>query len=345
MNCSQVSTAVKNVVTAALMVFTILAVAHPVSGDTSEKKIALAKFPAGNSWLRAMAQSWERVTGAAVASGIVAAANTYTTREDDPDEQSAQIRKLVDNGYDAIVLIAGSPDGLNAAVKEACDVGVIVVSFDAVVSEPCAWRVNADFVAMGEREIAYLSSRVGGGNLLEIRGLEGVSLDAEISAGIHQAVAETSSFDIAASVRGNWEQDIAKAAVAAVLPDLPEIVAVATQGGDGYGTAQAFAEAGRDMPIIILGNRYEELAWWQRQKEASGYETLSIAIPPGASTLAFWVAQQILEGADVPKDIEVPLLVIDQESLEIYLAQTEPGGLANVEYSLPEAQAIISAQR
>ena len=32
-------------------------------------------------------------------------------------------------------------NALNGAVKEACDAGVIVVSFDGIVTEPCAWRI------------------------------------------------------------------------------------------------------------------------------------------------------------------------------------------------------------
>jgi ribose transport system substrate-binding protein len=54
------------------------------------------------------------------------------------------------------------------------------------------------------------------------------------------------------------------------------------------------------------------------------------------------VAQQILDGADVPKDLTVPFLRIDQDNLEENLANTEVGGVANVEYSLEDAQAVIA---
>jgi ribose transport system substrate-binding protein len=127
----------------------------------------------------------------------------------------------------------------------------------------------------------------------------------------------------------------------ASCPALPDIVGVVTQGGDGYGAAQAFAAAGRDMPIIIMGNRHDELTWWKEQKDANGYETMSVSIAPGVSTLAFWVAQQILDGRDVPKDLVVPFLQIDQDNLEENLANTQEGGVANVEYSLEDAIAVI----
>ena len=311
--------------------------------DTSGKRIALSNNYAGNSWRQAMLRSWEKVTSQAVDDGIVAAADAFTTAENQVTEQAAQIQNLILQGYDAIVLNAASPEGLNGAVKEACDAGLTVVSFDGVVTEPCAWRIAVDFKQMGKDEVLYLADKLpDGGNLLEIRGLAGVFVDDEISAGIHEGVAENPQFEIVGSVHGDWAQDVAQKAVAGILPSLPEIHGVVTQGGDGYGAAQAFKAAGRDMPVIVMGNRHDELTWWKEQKDANGYETMSVSIAPGVSTLAFWVAQQILDGQDVPKDLVVPFLRIDQDNLEDNLANTEVGGVANVEYALDDAKAVIA---
>jgi len=311
--------------------------------DTSDKRIALSNNYAANSWRQAMLASWDTVTKQAVADGVVAAADAFTTAENQATEQAAQIQNMILQGYDAIVLNAASPTALNGAVKEACDAGIIVVSFDGIVTEPCAWRIAVDFKQMGKDEVLYLAEKMPeGGNLLEIRGLAGVFVDDEISAGIHEGVAENPQFKIVGSVHGDWAQDVAQKAVAGILPSLPEdIVGVVTQGGDGYGAAQAFAAAGREMPTIVMGNRQDELAWWKEQKDASGYETMSVSIAPGVSTLAFWVAQQILDGREVPKDLTVPFLRIDQDNLETNLATTEAGGVANVEYSLEDAIAVI----
>lgn len=320
-----------------------LLLAQSAIAETSDKRIALSNNYAGNSWRQAMLRSWEKVTSEAVADGVVAAADAFTTAENQVTEQAAQIQNLILQGYDAIVVNAASPEGLNGAVKEACNAGVTVVSFDGIVTEPCAWRIAVDFKQMGKDEVIYLSERLpDGGKLLEIRGLAGVFVDDEISAGIHEGVAETGKFEIAGSVHGNWAQDVAQKAVAGILPSLPDdIVGVVTQGGDGYGAAQAIKASGRDMPIIVMGNRHDELTWWKEQKDANGYQTMSVSIAPGVSTLAFWVAQQILDGADVPKDLTVPFLRIDQDNLEENLAKTEAGGVANVEYSLDDAQGVI----
>jgi ribose transport system substrate-binding protein len=191
---------------------------------------------------------------------------------------------------------------------------------------------------MGYDQFVSLDARLpDGGSLLELRGLAGVFVDDEISAGIHAGVADYPQFEIVGSVHGDWDQAVAQEAVSGILPSLGDIDGVVTQGGDGYGSAQAFDAAGRDMPLIIMGNRHDELTWWKEQKDEVGYETMSVSIAPGVGTLAFWVAVEILAGNDVPQDLVVPFLRIDQDNLEENLENTEEGGVANVEYSLEDA--------
>jgi len=332
--------------TAAVIALGLLAAAGAAEADTAKKRIALSNNYAGNSWRQAMLKSWQKVTTKAVADKAVAEAPAFTTAENQVTEQAAQIQNLILQGYDAIVLNAASPTALNGVVKDACSAGIKVVSFDGVVTEPCAWRIAVDFKKMGADEVEYVAKRLpAGGNLLEIRGLAGVFVDDEIHSGIVDGVKKYPQFKIVGSVHGDWAQEVAQKNVAGVLPTLPKVDAVVTQGGDGYGAAQAFKAAGRPIPLIVMGNRHDELTWWKQQKDASGYSTMSVSIAPGVSTLAFWVAQQILDGKDVPKDMIVPFLRIDQDNLEQNLAQTEAGGVANVEYTQADAIKVIEAAK
>jgi ribose transport system substrate-binding protein len=205
--------------------------------------------------------------------------------------------------------------------------------------------VVVDFKEMGRQEVVQMAAfQPKGGNLLEIRGLAGTSIDDEIHAGILAGVAAHPQFKIVATVTGDWDQTTAQKAVATVLPSLPPIVGVVDQGGDGYGAAQAFAAAGRPRPTIIMGNRQDELAWWKEQKAKDGYTTWSASIAPGVSTLAFWVAQQVLNGRkDIPHDLRVPFLAFTQNDFESALPKIPKGSVATKEYTQAEAIAAIQS--
>lgn len=313
--------------------------------DTAQMKIAFSNNYAGNSWRQAMLNSYDIVTKKAVADGVVAAADVFTTADPEVPTQAAQIQNLILQGYNAIVINAASPDALNGAVKQACDAGIVVVSFDGIVTEPCAYRVVVDFEEMGRQEVEQMAKfQPQGGNLLEIRGLAGTSIDDAIHKGIMDGIAKHPEFKIVNSVTGNWDQTTAQKAVATVLPSLPDIVGIVDQGGDGYGAAQAFAAAGKPRPTIIMGNRQDELQWWKEQKEKDGYQTWSASIAPGVSTLAFWVAQQVLDGrTDIPHDLLVPYLAFDQDTFEAELPNIPQGGVASHEYTQEESLAAIKA--
>ncbi|HEU0096564.1 MAG TPA: ABC transporter substrate-binding protein [Rhizomicrobium sp.] len=312
--------------------------------DTGGKKIAFSNNYAGNSWRQAMLKSYGLVTKKAVAGHVIAAADIFTTADKGVPTQAAQIQNLILQGYDAIVINAASPNALNGAIKQACAAGIVVVSFDGTVTEPCAYRVVVDNKALGREQVEQMAKlQPKGGNLLEIRGLAGTSIDAALHAGIVEGVKAHPNFKIVSSVTGEWDQTTAQKAVASVLPSLPPIVGVVDQGGDGYGAAQAFTAAGKPRPVIIMGNRQDELAWWQQQKAKDGYKTWSGSIAPGVSTLAFWVAQQVLDGKKVPHDLVVPYLSFTQDNFEAALRTIPKGGVASHEYTQAEAVAAIKA--
>ncbi len=332
-------------VTHALLATAAVLTVTSASAETKDAKIAFSNNYAGNSWRQAMLKSYAAIADKAVADHVVGAADVFTTADKEVPTQAAQIQNLILQGYNAIVINAASPDALNGAVKQACDAGIVVVSFDGIVTEPCAYRVVVDYKDMGEKQVEFLAGQLPkGGNLLEIRGVAGTSIDDAIHAGILDGVKKHPDFKIVNSVEGDWDQTTAQKAVATVLPSLPPIAAIVDQGGDGYGAAQAFKTAGRPTPVIIMGNRQDELEWWKQQKAANGYKTWSASIAPGVSTLAFWVAQQVLDGRkDIPHDLLVPYLAFTQDDFEAALPKIPVGGVASTEYTLADAKKAIDA--
>ena len=106
---------------------------------------------------------------------------------------------------------------------------------------------------------------------------------------------------------------------------------------------QAFKAAGRDVPIIIMGNRQDELQAWKDEAEATGYETFSLGATPSVSQVAFWTAQQILAGKEVPEFVEVPLLTVEQDTLDAWLDVLPEGGVLNADFGQELVAEIIDA--
>ncbi|MDR1535085.1 MAG: ABC transporter substrate-binding protein [Planctomycetota bacterium] len=311
-----------------------LAIGAGFSGEGKKWRIALSNDYAGNSWRQIMISDWNRAAAAAIKEGLVSEAPVFTTNESSASEQAAQLQSLILEGYDAIVLDAASPTALNSVVQEALEAGVVVVSFDNAITLPAAWRLITQFEYMGYLQVEYLARHYPrGGNLLEVRGIPGTYVDSAVHRGIVEPLAKYPQFKIVAEVYGHWTNTIAQKEVAGILPSLPELAGIVNQGGDGYGIVKAYEAAGRQVPPLFMGNRYDELLLWKEMYERTGFDTISIAIAPGSATLAFWVAVEILAGTEVPKEIQLLPYVIDTHAkLEKALETTPRGGVASIVY-------------
>lgn len=311
--------------------------------DTSDAGIALSNSYAGNSWRQQMLQSWRSATEAAISDGVIAKTKIVNANNS-ASQQANQIGNLILQGWDAIVIDAASPTALNGIIQQACNAGIVVVVFDALATAPCAYKVATDNVYYGTFQTDYVTERLDGEiNVLEIRGIAGTSVDDDVHTGIVEGFSDNSNVNIVGSVHGNWTQTITQKRVAGILPTLPQVDAVVTQGGDGWGAYQAFKEAGRPIPLIVFGNRKVGLKLWKTLSEQKGYETTSISVTPGIASVAFWVAQQVLAGRDMPKKIAMPLLHITKENLNAWIEATPDGGVATPVYSQDWTIQLIQA--
>ena len=277
---------------------------------------------------------------------IIAEAPAFTTNESSAAEQSAQIQNLILEGYNAIVLDAASPTALNGAVQKATAAGIPVVAFDNVVTEPSAYRLVIDFDWYGRNEVDFIAQHMGtSGNLLEIRGLPGTFVDGAIHGGIAAELQKYPNLKVVGTVTGSWDEATAQKAVAGILPSLPKIDAVVDQGGDGYGAIQAFQEANLPLPMVMMGNRYDELAIWKQLKDQSNYQSWSACSQPASVQMAFWTALEVLNGKDVPHEIKVNPLVITTDKLDWFLAHTEKGGVASLFYPQKWVEDLIAGAK
>ncbi len=340
----------KKVLLLCVMSFVISLVVSSSNSAYAAKKyrIAFSNSYAGNTFRQQNIKSWKKVAKEAEKQGLIEEAPAFSASENTPAAQIADIQNLILQGYDAIVINAASETALNGAIKDARDSGIVVVSFDNPVNYEDSWRLIGDYQEMGYAGVSYLKKRFKDQeiNVLEIRGIAGNAADNEIHSGIQKGFDEFSNIKKVGTVYGNWTQTISQKEVAGILPSLPKIDAVVTQGGDGYGAVKAFEAAGREIPVVIMGNRYDELKIWQELHEKDGYTTMSIASNPSSSQIAFWTAIEILNGKEVPKMMKLPyVLSILQPQLDKQLASMTPGTVAMVDYPQKWVQDVISAYK
>ncbi len=327
-----------------ILLISLALMAFAAAGLSAQGKwrIAFSNDYAANSWRQQMLRDWQTVVDKAKEAGLISEAQAFTTNESSAAEQAAQIQNLILEGYNAIVLDASSPTALNGAVEKATAAGIPVVSFDNVVTSPQAYNIVIDFEWYGRNEVEYIAKHFGTtGNILEIRGLPGTFVNDAIHKGIADGLKMYPGLKIVGEVSGNWDEATAQKAVAGILPSLPKIDAVVDQGGDGYGAIQAFESAGRPVPMVMMGNRYDEMVIWKQLMDSKGFHTFSACSQPASVQMAFWVALEVLNGKKVPHELKVNPLVIPENRLDWFIAHTQKGGVASLFYPQNWVQTMI----
>ncbi len=185
-------------------------------------KIALSNSFIGNQWRVEM----ENVFKAACAMPPYAAAVECSVFNagNDVSTQSRQISNLISQGVDGIVINAASTSGLNGVVQQACDRGIVVVSFDNTVDHPCGITVNTDQVKFGQQLAQFVVDQLGGkGNVVMVTGVAGTGADNDRNKGAKEVFAANPGIKVVAEYSGMWDSATAQRVTAAQLPSLPEV--------------------------------------------------------------------------------------------------------------------------
>ncbi|MDR2741023.1 MAG: substrate-binding domain-containing protein [Treponema sp.] len=234
--------------------------------------------------------------------------------------QVQQIQSFIMQNVDAIIIDPGSATALTGVIQEASDAGIpcIIVNDGPVESDAqLCYQINFDAV----EQMAFLADFVckainGKGNIIELRGQAGSSFDDLAHQGFRKVLDQYSNIKVLAEIYTDWTGSKAQAELAAVLPTLPKIDAILNQGGDSYAAVQAFKSAGLPIPLIGGDNRGYFLKWWAN--EAPDFNSISVASNPWDGATAVYVAVDILNGLNVPKEMIHPFGVITKDEVQNY---------------------------
>ena len=140
----------------------------------------------------------------AKASGVVSKI-VIANRNTDPSGQIADMRNLISAGVNVIVVNPSDRSALDPVIKDASDKGIIVVTVDQAVSSPLAYQVYNNQVKYATLGAEWLFKQLGGkGNVVEMRGINGVSADADRHTGFMQTLANYPGIKVIKQTFTDW---------------------------------------------------------------------------------------------------------------------------------------------
>jgi ribose transport system substrate-binding protein len=247
------------------------------TGSTDKKyTIYLSAVTIGNDWLQQMLRSAQ----VAVAKGPLAGRVDLKVEQVDGSEQ-AQINSLnniIGAKPDAIIVHANSSTALNPTIKRACDEGIVVISYSAVATEPCAYKINTDWEHVTHDLPVWLAEVLGGkGKIIVDRGLPGNPISELSNTNIDTVMATYPGIEIVGEYVSNYALGDEQTGVASLLAANPQIDGILT-AGYGTGALQALKDANRPLvPIVMFAYNGSATACAQEPMSATSQGTARIS--------------------------------------------------------------------
>lgn len=281
-------------------------------------RIAVVNGFVGNTWRIQMIKTAKAFAEDPAIKDKIAEFKVVSTGTDAPAQLGA-IEDFINQGFDAIVTIAVSPDGFDRVIRLADKNNVVIVPFDNVLDTDKVMQVNEDQLEMGRTWAKFLIDELAAkgktsGKILEVRGLPGNSVDRDRSIGIHEVFdANGGPWEIV-QVVGNWDDGTAQKVTADAIAVHGEFDAFVVQGGS-TGMVQAMLDAGHPM-VPVAGESENGFRKLVAEHADEGLKGISIGQSPGLVAIAMKAAVSALEGNVMPQLISVPLPVADYKTLE-----------------------------
>jgi len=239
----------------------------------------------------------------------------------DAQTQLQQINAMTQAGADIILAWPISPTALNRAVRAACQKGVTFVTWDAEVTEPCAYHVGIDQEWAGAGPAEWLAQKLNGkGNIIFMGGIPGTMVDTRRNAAAKGIFAENPGIKIIADTPSMWNSATARQKMAEIIAaqGWEQIDGVWTQTGCGE-FIKLEVEAGRKDFKPCAGNGTNgfrnSMLPAGAAEGATGGPGVSMGSPPWAAPYAFKLAVDIRDGKSKPKINQIPMPLVTNVSV------------------------------
>ncbi|MCA0008528.1 MULTISPECIES: sugar ABC transporter substrate-binding protein [unclassified Mesorhizobium] len=287
-------------------------------------KVFLNMSYSGNTWQ------------ASAANGIKALASTppYDNQVEfktiisgtDVQKQISDLQSMIAAGANAILLYPLSPTALNRTIKQACDQGVVVFTYDSTVTESCAHNVSNITARYGANTAQWMVNQMGGkGELIFNHGVAGTTVTKTYDEQAYGVFKKYPDIKIVGDFYGNWNDATSQEEVAKILAAHPNVDGIWTVDGT-FGSLQAVINSRPDKLVVIAGqsNNGYRLAMADPAMQAKGLKGVSSSAGPAVGGYAFKLMMEVVTGKKklTANNIEYPLPWVEPQDVKLCQGET-----------------------
>lgn len=259
-------------------------------GDGETYTIGVSNTLVGNGWREQMICS---IKAQATASGVVDEV-VVINENADMTGQIGHIENLISQGVDAIIINPTDREGLNSVIEEAINQGIVVVAVDQAVTAEGAYVATNDQEEYGYLGAKWLFEQLGGeGDVVYMRGIDGVPADTDRDAGFQRALEEFPDINVVQETFTGWDPSVG-AEQALNIITTQEVDGIWTSGID-YTVVEQFQSA--DVPFVpIVGADNNGFIEQLIELEGEGLTGAAVTNPPAIGAVGTAIAIDALQG-------------------------------------------------
>jgi ribose transport system substrate-binding protein len=281
----------------------------PSTGGTKKYVVGISNTLTGNGFREEMICS---IKAQAKASGIVSKIIT-ANRTTDPSGQITDVRNLISAGVNVIVMNPSDRSALDAVIKEASDKGIVVVTIDQGVTSPLAYQLYNNQVKYAQLGADWLFKQLGGnGSIVEMRGINGVSADADRHQGLTATLANYPGIKIVKETFTSWSLDPAAQQTKDIISSGIKVDGIWTSGIDSTVVDQYVTAKKAFVPVIGADN--DGFIGQLINLKGQGLKGAAVTNPPTVGGAGLAVGLNVLQGKSQQHLINLDPQIWDNQS-------------------------------
>jgi ribose transport system substrate-binding protein len=237
--------------------------------------------------------------------------------------QIQQMRQLVDQGVDGLVVCCSNPVALNPTIEYAYNQGVPTASMTGFLTSEYAISTSVNYAITGYYIAQWLAESIGGeGNVIIMEGIPGASASDAQHAGMKAGFEAYPDSNIVADIAHMWTPQIAQAELQKWLSaNTTEVHGFAVQSSGESGALNALESSGRPMVPMSLGGEIGAFCYWRNNPDF--IDRAVYAWPPGDDAeFAMNVLLRTMKGQGLKiESILVPPYEEDVETIQSFVPE------------------------